>query len=74
MAENNGFEISDEMLQSIAGGKLDEVSIHNLKAIVGGCKKNGMSLEEVYNLLAYLKHDPAWEEMNVIIAETYAQA
>ena len=71
MAEINGIEIPEEMLESIAGGVLDDVSRQNLKGLVGLFKANGYSLEETYSLLAYLQHSKDWDEINALIAEYY---
>lgn len=70
MADENGVVISDEMLESIAGGVLDDVSKSNLHAIVHGCKVNGMSYEATLKLLDYLRHSSDADEIFALI-DTY---
>ena len=47
MAEYNGIEIDDEMLEGIAGGAQTEESADKLRVIVAASKASGMSLAQV---------------------------
>lgn len=71
MANFDGIEIPDDMLESLSGGVLDEVSYNNLKGIVVLCKQSGMSLDATLNALSYLQHTSDWDEINDLIHEFY---
>ena len=65
------FDIPDDMLESLSGGVLDEVSYNNLKGIVVLCKQSGMSLEATLGALSYLQHTSDGDEINDLIHEFY---
>ena len=69
MAENNGIEIPEELLESISGGVLDDVSKNNLHSIVGIFKSSGISLEDTYAQLDYLSASNDWDEIKTLIGE-----
>ena len=71
MANFDGIEIPDDMLESLSGGVLDEVSYNNLKGIVVLCKQSGMSLEATLGALSYLQHTSDGDEINDLIHEFY---
>jgi len=74
MAEFNGTEITDEMLEGVAGGVLDETSLNNLKAFVVAFKMSGLSLEETIEKFDFMRHGNHWNEVEAHIREFYAAA
>ena len=74
MAEYNGVEINDEMLEGIAGGELSEESANKLRVIVAAFKASGMSLAQIYEEVGCLKNTPDWGKIEVLIALFYQQA
>ena len=69
--ENNGIEIPEDMLESIAGGVLDEVTMSNLRGLVKGFKMNGYDLDQILKAFDYLKHASDGEEIFDYIREQY---
>ncbi len=71
MADQDVTQITDEMLESIAGGQLDETARGLLRGIVEGCKMKGDSLEAVYEQLGSLSKYGEWDEVSKLIREYY---
>ena len=64
MAEDiNGIEISDEFLDSIAGGRLDEVTKENLNGLVKGFSAAGLSNDEILERFAFARSSSDSEEI-----------
>ncbi len=74
MAEYNGVDINDEMLEGIAGGELSEESANKLRVIVAAFKASGMTLAQIYEEVSCLKNTPDWGKIEVLIALFYQQA
>ena len=74
MAECNGVEINDEMLEDIAAGALTEEAANKLRAIVAVFKASGVSLEQIYEEVGCMKSTPDWDKIEVLIALFYQQA
>ena len=73
MADDNETIISDELLESIAGGVLDDASKYNIDALVGAFKKQGLSLDQVYERFSFVKHDDSAADIFAYIDEVYAR-
>lgn len=71
MAQFDGVEIPEEMLETISGGVLDDTSRDNLKGIVALFKRNQMSLESTLKALDYLHRSDDWNEIHDLIIEFY---
>lgn len=64
-------EIPEELLESIAGGVLDDVTQHNLTAFVTAMKEVGMDLDAIFEAFAYLKHSSNADELFDFIRNVY---
>lgn len=68
------YEIPEEMLESIAGGVLDDETMHNLQVLVTSMKNAGMTLETILDTFDYLKHSSTAQEMFQFIEDVFNRA
>lgn len=72
MAENefNGIEISEDMLESIAGGMTDLEKL-NIEAFVHSWKSTGMTLEQVLKKFSFLEGNENADEYYDYVIQCY---
>lgn len=71
MANENGVVIPEEMLESISGGALDDVSKQNIRGIVHLFKTSGCTYEALLKALDYLRIADDADEIFALVDECW---
>lgn len=69
----NGIEIPEELLESIAGGVLDDDSRNNIEAFVTAFKQLGMNLDEIFDQFAFARYSSDADEIFAYIEQVYGK-
>lgn len=74
MTQGKDIEIPEDMLESISGGVVDDLSRENLQRMGAIFKRLGSSFDEMLERLEYLKSFSNWDEIPQIPTNSYNAA